>query len=302
MKDFFADPKFQEELHIAVAGARDHLRTLQPPPQVRLGDAFLFAETVALPVRWITVLKHRHTPNNWYLIAADEFPLIGINDLELPESAPQAPLALRCGVGFWAHGNDIQLDFFVGQLGSEVLADAQDRLSEMELGEVPIAPDALNTEADEEYRGWISELQCMVDQIERRIRSEKTIRRPDTVDILRSDFVVVAEPRNDYATSLTEVSEPQSNACGPLFLNEPVPGRLEFFRLDSAYELRFFPVTPEQAPPPVTQVGGGDMQSGNWVLQSGGDWRWSQLLKAINGRLAVRIGNKELEIPREDSL
>jgi len=300
MKDFFADPAFQEELRRTAANARNAIAAVGSISEIGSGDSFLFSESEDLPVRWVAILQHKDNASLWFLVAADEFSQVGTCDVEVPESDPMAPLALRCNVGIWVHQDDDILENYVGRLNAESVADARSRLSEMVHGKVPVTDHGLVAEANDDYRMWIAELSEVAHEIENRLQAELVSLPMQSFDTSWVREPMVASHLADFTASLaadaTGVNETAQTPPG-LALPSQLPGALVLQREGDEFDLVYFPASKEEQPPRLIRASGVKTQEGHWALRPDGAWVWSQPLLAVDGRVFVAFGGEKFDVP-----
>lgn len=298
MKDFFANPQFQEQLRHAADEAREHVKTIQPVSSVNAGDSFLFSESLDHPVRWVAIVKHKDNPSLWFLVAADDFPFAGSCDIELPESNPMAPLVLRCSVGFWAHADDVELDRYVGRLNNDTVADAKNRLSEMVHGDVPVTESGIITDRDSEYVDWISEIAHLAEQIESRLQSEPVLLRMTTSDTSWTKRALVAEKQGEQMSLAADAAGQQPPAEIPpgIVLPSELPGVMVLQRDGDKLDLVYFPSSDDDSPRALTFASGISAASGSWVQGADHVWTWSQTLSANQDSVSLVVGAEKFEI------
>lgn len=275
------------------------MQSIVPPEVVGEGDAFLFSESLDLPVRWVASQRHKDDADLWYLLAADEFPMIGTNDVEQHETTSASPLVVRCNVGFWAHVDDIPLDRFVGRIDPDVVADCRDLLASMLRGKVVRTEQAILTDASEEYRDWIANLSMIADQIESRIQSE-----PVVVKLGPSDTSWITDTRiRQFRESVTRSlaadvvgQRAESSIPGGHILESGLGGVLVLQNDGDSFDLVYYPSSEDEVPPLVCDVPGIRLAAGRWV--KGGDdvFTWSNGLKPKDGRLRFAVGMNKFDI------
>ncbi len=300
MKDFFNDPKFQTELRQAATDARTRIADIGTISVIGSGDCFLFPESDDLPVRWVAVLPHKDNPALWFLLAADEFSRVGTCDVEVPETSPMAPLALRCNVGLWANQDDIDLSRYVGRLDSESVANAKSRLSEMVRGMVPITEHGVVAEANEDYRDWVAELSIVCHAIETRLQAEPVVLLKPVFDTSYTELSIVAEHRVDYGVNLAAdangPSGAESDAPPSLVLDTTLSGKLLLQKDGGEFDLVYFPSTPDDHPPRVSSAAGLNTSGGTWVEGADGVFTWSQSLSSVDGHVCFVIAGSAFDI------
>lgn len=299
MKEFLSDPEFQQELSQEAEAVREHLRTLRPATAITAGTSFLFAETLNLPVQWVAVLQHKDNSSLWFLVAADDYPLVGSCDIELAEAASLAPLVLRCGVGLWAHAADIEADKYVGSIDPAYVDYARDRLSGMVLGDLPSTEACRIADSDPDYEEWLGELSRAAGQIEARIQSEPVVRGAGafSTDWSRPFFQVAEEP-SDYgalAADSTGQLQPEAPSHGRL-LKSSLPGKLVALLADGELDLLYEPSERGESPPGVVVVGHDDDDQGSWKLKPDGRLLWSVPIPLHEGRVTFRLGTESFTV------
>lgn len=300
MKDFFADPKFQEELRRSAAEAREKIANIGTVSEIGLGDCFFIPESDDFPVRWVAVLQHKDNSALWFLVAADEFSQVGTCDVEIPEANPMAPLVMRCNVGLWAHQDDIDLTRYVGRLDAESVADARSRLSEMVRGEVPVTEHGVVAEANDDYREWMAELSILCNEIETRMHAEPVLLHNPVFDTSWTELSIVAKHRTDSSLSLAAdpTGEQQSATDAPpsLTLESTLPGALLLQRDGEEFDLVYFPSSKDDQPPRLAKAVRLKVKDGEWVTGSDGVCTWSQTLSIVDGHVSFVIAGKAYDI------
>lgn len=299
MKDFFNNPRLQEQLADAVAKAREHTKTLHQPAAVSAGDSFLFTESIEMPVRWIAILTHKHDPNLWYFVVADEFPMVGMSDIELPESDPMSPLILRCGIGLWVHTDDIEMDRYVGCLNEEWVVEARIRLSEMVRGTVPFTAHGRIAEDDDELAEWLQELYGVAAKIECRIQARPSVLQSPTFDKTWVDHVIVADNRDSIIYSFAADAMGSQSITEPpagFVLSTKQQGTIVIQQKANELDLVFIPAHKDDSPPRLWSASGIIVKDGHWEQGVDGVWTWSQVLVVVEGRLSLAIGNERFEL------
>ncbi len=300
MKDFFADPQFQEKLRRSAAEAREKIADIGTVSEIGSGDCFFIPESDDLPVRWVAVLQHKDNPSLWFLVAADEFSQVGTCDVEIPEANPMAPLVMRCNLGLWAHQDDIDLTRYVGRLDAESVSNARSRLSEMVRGEVPVTAHGVVAEANDDYREWMAELSVVCNDIETRMHAEPVVLYRPVFDTSWTELSIVAEHRTDYSTSLAAdpTGEMLSAADVPpaLALESKLPGELLLQRDGDEFDLVYFPSSQDDQPPRLAKAVGLKVKDGDWVMGPDGVCTWSQTLTLVDGHVSFVIAGKAYDI------
>lgn len=297
MNNFFNDPKFQAELKQQADKAREQIANKKRLTTIDVGDSFLFAESNELPLRWICVLRHVDNSSLWYLIAADEYSGTGTCDIELPEAHSWAPLTLRCGVGFWAHSDDLTEIDYLGRLEHDSIVDARNRLSEMLSGKVTDTKHGLIAEASEDYREWLVELAELADQIEARLQAQPIVLGKLQLDTSWMNHSLIAEKRvRDLALAADTVgSQPLVTPALAQVLPSKLVGVLLLQRDGSELDLVYHPAKGE-TPPRLLLVNGSVPRSSEWYRGPDGVLTWSQPLAPKQDRLDFTVGAESFEV------
>ena len=267
MKNFFDDSKFQEEIKRATAKARDHINSIQPATSIHSGDCFLFTESLDLPVRWVAALQHKDSLDLWYFVAADDFPLVGSCDIELPESDPNSPLVIRCEVGLWVRSDDVDLEKYLGRIAAEFVSQARDRLSQMVQGDVIVTESASVAEVDPDYVEWIHELHRAAELAEARIQAEPVVLPFSSFGTAWENLSLVAERRAEYTTLAADASGLVPSSKTPLGCKVPskLPGELVVQQDGDELDVMYFPSVDGDVPPQLKLAKGINIKDGEWV-------------------------------------
>lgn len=298
MKNLFDDPNFREVSKRNAAMARERIAQLRCPDTLSAGDSFVFTESYDLPVRWVCLFAHVDNRLLWFLVAADEYHQIGTCDIELPESHPLAPLALRCKVGFWAHRDDLNINEYLGKLEGDSVLDARYRLSEMVLGKVPITEHGLIAEANDEYCEWISELMEVAERIESRLQSEPVVLANATFDLSWSRDPLVEMRHSEIISLAADGFGTQKPTQLPPATRLPskLPGRLLLQRDEDKFDLVYYPSADNESPPKLTFANTMDTRTGDWKIGPDGVWTWSHALRVNNSELALTVGVERFRV------
>ena len=176
-----------ERLRRAAAEALDRARLLETelgartgPP--RPGDLFMLSDGAEQVLQWAVVLHHPDRPELLYVIPADYFPMTGTVDVGVDEDSPAGPLALRCGLGFWAHAESFASATLTGVLDKDAIQDASDRIADLATGMLDDTSPASDADDDPEYEDHIAHLAEVVERVSIKLNS---VRRPWSGDQLR---------------------------------------------------------------------------------------------------------------------
>lgn len=298
MKNLFDDPDFRETSKRNALLVREKTSQLRCPDKLSAGDSFVFIESYDLPVRWVCVLMHVDNPSLVFLVAADEYPLVGTCDIELPESHQWAPLALRCKVGFWAHFHDLNKSEYIGKLEGESVLDACHRLSEMVSARVPITEHGLIAEANDEYSEWISELIEVSERIESRLQSEPVVLANAVFDLSWARDPIVEMRHSDAASLAADGFGAQQPIQLPQGMRLPskLPGRLLLQRDEETYDLVYYPSRSNESPPKLTFANDLDVRTGEWKRGADGVWTWSQSLGVKDSEMVLTVGVERFKV------
>lgn len=86
----------------------------QRPRSPQLGDIFIFIYSGdELGLQWVILDKK---DSQFFIVPADDTPMVGSMDIDLPDSALCSPLTLRCDLGVWVEATDFDLELRVGVL------------------------------------------------------------------------------------------------------------------------------------------------------------------------------------------
>jgi hypothetical protein len=131
------------------------LRTRQGRPPAP-GDLFVLRATAGLPVEW--ALLERRNDGKLLAVPADAGPPAGTNDVEVPADAPGGPLSLRCRLSLWLDAALFEPELASGVIGEESVAEALQRVRQIESGILEDSPLAEEVDAGPEYQDWIRDV------------------------------------------------------------------------------------------------------------------------------------------------
>lgn len=120
------------------------------------GDLFVLPATADLPVEW--AILERGTGGKLLAVPADSGLPAGTADVFVPDGTPGGPLSLRCRYGVWLDGALFAPDLRSGTLAPETVAEAQNRIRQIEAGALEGSPLAEEVDADPEYADWIRDV------------------------------------------------------------------------------------------------------------------------------------------------
>jgi hypothetical protein len=322
MKNFLQDPELQKQLQQRIEAARRSIEKLGDRESHARGDSYFFHEANHLPVRWVAVVQHVDTPSLWYLVAADEYPDIGTCDIELPPNHAWAPLALRCGIGFWADAIELTPNNYAGRLVGEALDDARHRLSEMVYGTVPMPESRLAVDEDIAYCEWMEEISRVAQAIELRLQTDPiVVSIPlDTKSWVREVLTRNRDFGNHWVSQLGTLAgqmtgsnvEPSLAAAvaghvGPSSeipdgrtLDSTLKGALVLLKDSEGYELVFYPDEAQSESLPSVMIADSNSLSdhGKWVCGADHAYHWTRTLQKSAGmeRIQFVIGKEKYSV------
>ncbi len=138
---------------LQAARERAHPSGGRPPAP---GDLFVLAATGDLPVEW--AILDRRPDGKVLAVPGDTNPLAGSADVEVPATASGGPLSLRCRFAAWLDAGRFEPGMRSGELAPGTIAEARQRVHQVESGTLEPSPLAEETDAESEYRDWIREV------------------------------------------------------------------------------------------------------------------------------------------------
>lgn len=138
-----------------LAARRRALAARSGGPQ--LGELYVF-EDLALDatVSWALVIQHPDDADSFLAVPADDHPLAGGDDVEVPPGDGSGPLTLRCGHATWIgrrHLTPARLD---GWVDAVILAEARAALRSVATGDRRGGFEQREIEATADYEDWIA--------------------------------------------------------------------------------------------------------------------------------------------------
>lgn len=134
------------------------------------GDVYVFAETAALGIEWVAVLRNVDDPSIWFCLPMDMNPMVGTDDVPVPESSDAGSATIRCGRGLWMH------QYFLatsgarsGFLESRYVDKARAIMSAMVTGQCYSIKVRSDVDFDPDYEEWIQDVTvaaCRLEQSE----------------------------------------------------------------------------------------------------------------------------------------
>ncbi len=120
------------------------------------GDLFVLRATADLPVEW--ALLERGSGGKLLAVLADAGPPAGTNDVEVPADAPGGPLSLRCQLSLQLDAALFKPELRSGVIAQETVAEALQRVRQIESGALEGSPLAEEVDADPEYQDWVRDV------------------------------------------------------------------------------------------------------------------------------------------------
>jgi hypothetical protein len=156
------DRKPPDEMEGATRAALDRLaarkRTLaERVGGPRPGDLYVF-ENLALDatVSWALVMPHPDDPDSFLAVPADDNPLAGGDDVEVPAGDGSGPLTLRCGHATWIGKRHLTPGRLDGWVDAAILAEARAALRSVAAGDRRGGFEQREIEATADYEDWIA--------------------------------------------------------------------------------------------------------------------------------------------------
>jgi hypothetical protein len=133
------------------ARLEEELRTRRGNPPAP-GDLFVLRATADLPVEWALLER---AGGRLLVVPADAGPPAGTADVEVPADAPGGPLSLRCRFSLWLDASLFEPELRSGVIAEETVAEALQRVRQIESGTLEGSPLAEEVDAGPEYQDWI---------------------------------------------------------------------------------------------------------------------------------------------------
>lgn len=143
------------QAHARSAELAAGLESRRGQPAAR-GDLFVLPATADLPVEW--AILDRGTDGRLLAVPADSGLPAGTADVSVPDNAPGGPLSLRCRYAVWLDAALFEPDLRSGTLAPEAVAEALDRIGQIENGTLKSSPLAEEVDADPEYADWLRDV------------------------------------------------------------------------------------------------------------------------------------------------
>jgi hypothetical protein len=275
------------------------------------GDLLLFDVPVDIPLEWAVIFPHPDDAGLWFVVPADQHPMVGSTDVEVPEFAMCGPLTLRCGRGLWIHGDDLDLELRSGRLESEYVDQAREKLSQIVSGCLSSSPFHGEVDADLDYELWLDEIARAVDGLEQRLQCETA---PDAVIVRASDFAqdwyenlrgaATAEVPADLAADAGGLHfVPEASAQPPpgAVIASGIPGELVALKYPEGVVVEYLPRGSEEPAMLHREDAAEKRKPLRWMRTPDGNFICGELLRWERDTVVLSIGSgagREITIER----
>jgi hypothetical protein len=140
-------------------------------PQV--GDIFVFKHPKTLGIQWVVLCSDEQNPQHLWIVPADDTPMVGSTDIELPKSALCSPLTLRCDYRLSIDKKQFDMNLRVSILEERQRQRALDKLKQISEQNVRSSVLQQETDNDLDYEEWMEQVY--------RAREALMIQSPDPV-------------------------------------------------------------------------------------------------------------------------
>jgi hypothetical protein len=160
----------------------------------------VFRAPAAIGVQWAVLLAHPDDPALLFAVPADDNPLAGTGDLDVPAVAACGPLTLRCGHGLWIPAADLAREPHTGFLEEEYLQQARQLLARLTAAGVESTPAQQDVDDDPEYEEWLEQIEAAREAVAAWLHEPAVIHFPDDFTQKSADaeweqvLALVAEP------------------------------------------------------------------------------------------------------------
>jgi hypothetical protein len=140
----------------------------------RPGDLYVF-ENLALDatVSWALVMPHPDDPDSFLAVPADDSPLAGGDDVEVPAGDGSGPLTLRCGHATWIGKRHLTPGRLDGWVDAAILAEARAALRSVAAGDRRGGFEQREIEATADYEDWIAMIAGAEAQLAERLEADE---------------------------------------------------------------------------------------------------------------------------------
>ena len=252
--------------------------------RVKPGNLYVFPVDLRVALEWLVVRRNRDDAELWYVVGADQNPLVGSSDVEVPSHEDCGALVLRCGQGFWVHSRDLSDAKCVGALSEDYVAYARDRLSSIVQGTTIVSDEAALVDIAPDYEDWIEDVSSAASQLEQLFHTP-----PQVVSLadFRSEVVEEREFSLAAASAKAVDEKVDDESAKQAVIADGLPGTLRAFLYTDSVVLVYEPSADEQ-PLRLTSASGIDVKSGEWSKDVNGSYLWSQELPIVDGKLTLR--------------
>ncbi len=141
--------------------ARSHLDNADKT--IGAGDVIFFSSGSLVCV---VIFPHPDQPSLWYLVPADQNPMVGAADVEVPATVGSGPLTLRCGRGTWIGESALDSSNRVGQIEPGHVELARDKLSQIAGGGLTPSRHQQELDWNPDYQEWLDHVAEAVETLE----------------------------------------------------------------------------------------------------------------------------------------
>jgi hypothetical protein len=288
---------------MADAAARLDRRPGPPDRPVSAGDLFVFP-TEQAALEWLVVRPHPDDPDLVFLVPADDCPLAGPGDVELPPDLVERPLVVRCDQGLWLSARQLPLGSRVDSLPEPAVRLVRCKVAELARGRVEASDRQLQIDCDPEYERWLARVEACRERLPGLLPLPLDPARPTAVSLKKAGTILpfpgpdragAAAPQ--YAQAAAPAWQWSPGASAPaeiqgVWLAFPCPGRLFLAEEDAAVGVRYLAAAGEE-PPALAQIGlDGAAVPAAWSHTPDRSVWWAGVA-LVQGRAALRLGSGE---------
>ncbi len=122
------------------------------------GDIFVFKHPDTLGIQWVVLHFDEQNPQRLLAVPADDTPMVGSTDVQLPKSALCSPLTLRCEYGLWIHKTKFEMNLRVGVLEERHQQRVLDKMTQISEKNVRSTILQQETDDDLDYEQWMEQV------------------------------------------------------------------------------------------------------------------------------------------------
>jgi len=170
------ETSFLEKLHQAKLTRIDKQRRLEEKltkrpdcPQER--DIFMFDYPETIDFEWVILRQDTKNPDFFLTIPADDNPMVGSADVDLPDSALCSPLTLRCQHGLLVHKDTFNIEQRIGLLEKWHWYRALNQVEQINKGKLNRSVLQEITDDDSEYEEWISFVSKQCEELKKKLEN-----------------------------------------------------------------------------------------------------------------------------------